>query len=99
VAKDKELWTQSGKTYDTPFERCSRAPASLRLALLGIPTGLAATLAAARLLSSKLYGVRPADPLTYIGSAILMVGVMLLACYLLARRATKVDPLVALRCE
>ncbi len=70
-----------------------------RLALLGIAIGLAASFVFTRALSSQLFGVSPADPLTYAGVAVLLCAVALLACYIPARRAAKVDPMVALRYE
>jgi putative ABC transport system permease protein len=70
-----------------------------RLVLLGLAIGIGASLAATRLLRSQLFGVQPADPLSYAGVAIVLALVALVACYIPARRAAAVDPIVALRQE
>ena len=70
-----------------------------RLVLVGLGIGIAASIASTRLLRSQLFGVEPADPLSYAVVAVVLAAVALVACYLPARRAAGVDPLVALREE
>jgi putative ABC transport system permease protein len=71
----------------------------LGLAIAGAAVGLLGALIVSHLMAGVLYGVRPTDPLTFAGVALLLIGVALLACYIPARRAIRVDPLVALRYE
>jgi putative ABC transport system permease protein len=70
-----------------------------RLAAIGIAAGILAALVLTRFMSSMLFGVHPADPLTFVAVSIVLLFVVLLACYIPARRATKIDPMVALRYE
>jgi predicted permease len=70
-----------------------------KLALMGVIIGVTAAVGLSRFLSSLLYGVKPTDPLTFLGVTILLVVVTLLASYIPARRAMRVDPLVALKYE
>ncbi len=70
-----------------------------KLALAGLAIGVIASLALVRLMTSLIYGVTPSDPLTFVVVAILLLIVALAACYVPARRAMCVDPMVALRCE
>ena len=69
------------------------------LTLAGLFIGLFAALAAAGLPGSFLFGVRPTDPASFAGVALLLTGIALLACFIPARRAVRVDPMIALRYE
>jgi putative ABC transport system permease protein len=67
--------------------------------LIGLALGIAAALGLTRLMSGMLYGVEPTDPATLVVASVLLAAVGAIACYIPARRATRVDPMVALRCE
>jgi predicted permease len=71
----------------------------LRLALAGVALGVAGAFVLARFLSSLLYGVQATDPLTFVVVSLILIAVALLACYIPARRAARIDPMVALRYE
>jgi len=71
----------------------------LLITLLGVTVGVGGALGLTRFMSSLLYEIRPSDPLTFVAASLLVIAVALLACYIPARRATKVDPMVALRYE
>ncbi len=71
----------------------------MRTTLIGVGIGIAAAIGLTRLISQVIYGVAATDPLTFIGVAFLLIAVALLACYIPARRAMRVDPMIALRYE
>jgi putative ABC transport system permease protein len=71
----------------------------MKLALIGLAIGLLVSFTLTRLLKSLLFGISATDPLTFAAISLLLISVALLACYLPARRAARVDPLVALKYE
>lgn len=75
------------------------AKLGLKLVAIGIVAGIALAIGLTRLISAVLFGVTPTDPATYVIVALVLTGIVFLACYIPARRATKVDPMVALRYE
>ena len=71
----------------------------MTMTLIGLVLGLVGALAMSKVLIGLLYGVSPTDPLTFTGVSIVLLTVALLACLIPARRATRVDPIIALRTE
>jgi len=72
---------------------------AFKLKVVGLGLGLGAAFALNRLIASQLFGVTATDPLTYGGVAMLLAMVSMVACYIPARRAARVDPMIALRTE
>jgi ABC-type antimicrobial peptide transport system permease subunit len=72
---------------------------AMKMGVLGLALGLAGAFAASRLLGTLLFDISPSDPGTFVAVSTLLLGVVLVAAYLPARRATRVDPMVALRAE
>ena len=71
----------------------------LGLAMEGAALGLVGSVIVSHLMAGLLYGVMPTDPLTFVGVTLVLTAVALAACYIPARRAMRVDPMIALRCE
>lgn len=71
----------------------------MKLTLIGIALGLMGAFASTRLLRDMLFGIKPVDPLTFAAMTLLLMCISLVACFLPARRATKVDPMNVLRSE
>ncbi len=72
---------------------------TLKLALVGIAVGMMASFAISALIASLLFGTNPTDPVTFAGMILLLAAVALIAGYLPARRASRIDPIIALRCN
>jgi predicted permease len=70
-----------------------------RMALVGVAVGIVAAMGLTRLMANQLFGVSPHDPITFVGVAVLLIIVAVAACYIPARRAMRVDPIIALRYE
>jgi len=71
----------------------------MKLVIIGVALGVAASFGLTRLMERLLFEVGATDPVTFISVALVLMVVALLACWIPARRATKVDPMIALRCE
>ncbi len=89
--------TALGATRNDVFTLVVRQ--GLVLALLGVAIWIPASMALSRVIASQLFGVTPTDPATFAAAVVIFVSIALLACSIPARRATKIDPLVALRTE
>jgi putative ABC transport system permease protein len=76
-----------------------RIPEGMTLAVLGVAIGLTGAFALMRLMRSLLFGVSASDPFTFVAISLLLAFVALLASYIPARRAARIDPMISLRCE
>ena len=97
--RTQEIGVRVALGADTTDIFAAVARQGMGLTAIGIAVGVTGSLALSRLLESLLYGVAATDPITYMAAALAFALVALLACYIPARRAAKVDPLVALRYE
>ena len=88
---------RSGLGAETSLEWCFFKPSLL--SLIGIVIGIASSFALTRLIKSQLFGITPTDPITIVAVSLILALVSLIASYVPARRAAKVNPLVALRYE
>ena len=107
--EDNSLWRRFRRNVSIGIRMALRAQRrnvlllivgdGMKLTAIGAAIGLAAAIALTRVMTTLLFGIAPADTFTFVAVSIGALAVALLACYIPARRATKVDPLVALRDE
>ena len=95
----REIRKEAPTLYELAVSANSRLRETLTLVVLGLVIGIPAALLAAKFISSQLFGLKPADPVALIGAAVVLTIVALLAGYVPARRASRVNPLNALRYE